>query len=125
MIGAWKIDENTDDLQRLKELFDLGLNNSEISRIYRTNNGHSLTRPYIKAIRAGRRWNPDERSFLMKSEIEYQSPTNYCTLRIWDKDKMVNVVELTPQQIFNMKEQISNIFTNETSGLTIIIDVKS
>jgi hypothetical protein len=70
MIGAGKIDDTTNDLERLNDLFNMGLNNSEISRVYRTNSGESLSRIHISAIRRGIRWNKDKRSFLMKYELE-------------------------------------------------------
>lgn len=70
MIGARKIDDQTDDLKRLYDLFDLGLNNSQIERIYTTNSGESLSRTHISQIRRGGRWNINTRSFLMKNEIE-------------------------------------------------------
>jgi hypothetical protein len=70
MIGAGKIDDTTNDLERLNDLFDMGLNNSEISRVYRTNSGESLSRIHISSIRRGVRWNRDKRSFLMKHELE-------------------------------------------------------
>lgn len=125
MVGAHKIDENTDDLERLRELFTMGFNNSEIARIYRTNSGHSLSRPHIRHIRSGKRWNPEKRSFVMRAEMEEITlPTNYLTMRLFGKDEMRNVVELTPKQVMNMKEQITNIFTNESGGITILIDVK-
>jgi hypothetical protein len=72
MIGSSKINEQTDDLERLQELFDMGLNNCEISRIYRTNSGEQITRTHISAIRRGKRWNINNRSFLMKHELENQ-----------------------------------------------------
>lgn len=72
MIGSSKINEQTDDLQRLQELFDLGLNNAEISRIYKTNSGHSISRIHVSEIRRGKRWNQSTRSFLMKHELENQ-----------------------------------------------------
>jgi len=70
MIGAGKIDDNTNDLERLKELFKMGLNNSEIGRIYRTNAGLSISRTHISQIRRGGRWNPNKRSFVMKNELD-------------------------------------------------------
>ena len=70
MIGAGKIDDRTNDLERLNDLFDMGLNNTEISRVYRTNSGESLSRIHISSIRRGKRWNRDNRSFLMKHELE-------------------------------------------------------
>lgn len=70
MIGSSKIDETTNDLERLHDLFDMGLNNTEISRVYRTNSGESLSRIHISCIRRGVRWNRDKRSFLMKHELE-------------------------------------------------------
>lgn len=124
MVGAWKIDENTDDLQRLRHMFEIGLNNTQIAKIYRTRSGHTLSRPYIKEIRSGKKWNPDKRSFLMKTEIQQTKQLkNYYTLRLWDEEELKNVVEITPQQLLKMKEQITNIFTNESGGITIIIDV--
>lgn len=73
MVGASKIDETTDDLERLYELFDLGMNNSQIQRIYRTNAGLEISRTHISQIRRGIRWNPNNRSFLMKAELEKQN----------------------------------------------------
>jgi hypothetical protein len=70
MIGAGKIDDRTNDLERLQDLFDLGLNNTEIAKVYRTNSGESLSRIHISSIRRGKRWNRDNRSFLMKHELE-------------------------------------------------------
>lgn len=70
MVGASKINNTTDDLERLQILFDMGLSNSEISRTYRTNSGESLSRIHISQIRRGRRWNANTRSFLMKNELE-------------------------------------------------------
>lgn len=72
MVGASKIDETTDDLERLYELFDLGMNNSQIQRIYRTSAGLEISRTHISQIRRGIRWNPNNRSFLMKAELEKQ-----------------------------------------------------
>jgi hypothetical protein len=82
MIGSSKINEQTDDLERLQELFDMGLNNSEISRIYRTNTGEQITRTHISAIRRGKRWNINKRSFVMKHELENQD----CIETIIDGD---------------------------------------
>jgi hypothetical protein len=72
MIGSSKINETTNDLQRLQDLFDLGLNNSEIARIYRTNSGECLSRIHISSIRRGKRWNFDNHSFVMKRELNIQ-----------------------------------------------------
>lgn len=72
MIGSSKINHQSDDLERLQELFDLGLNNTQIAKIYKTNSGESLSRIHISAIRRGERWNPNKRSFLMKVELEEQ-----------------------------------------------------
>lgn len=72
MVGASKINHETDDLDRLYEMFDMDLNNSHISRIYRTNSGKSLSRIHISQIRRGQRWNINNRSFLMKVELDKQ-----------------------------------------------------
>lgn len=70
MVGAHKIDDTTDDLIRLRKLFDLGLTNTEIARMYRTNKGETISRTHIMHIREGKKWNPDKRTFLMKKELE-------------------------------------------------------
>lgn len=70
MIGASKINNNTDDLQRLQEMFDMGLNNTQISKIFRTNSGESLSRIHISQIRRNKRWNTDNHSFLMKDDVK-------------------------------------------------------
>ena len=72
MIGSSKIDETTNDLQRLQDLFDMGLTNSEIARIYRTNSGDSISRIHVSSIRRGKRWNFDNHSFVMKRELGIQ-----------------------------------------------------
>ena len=72
MIGSSKINDTTNDLERLQDLFDLGLNNTEISRIYRTNSGESISRIHVSQIRRGKRWNIDNRSFIMKHELGTQ-----------------------------------------------------
>jgi hypothetical protein len=69
MIGASKINQTTDDLDRLQEMFDMGLNNSQISRIYRTNSGELLSRVHISQIRRNKRWNTEDHSFVMKYEL--------------------------------------------------------
>jgi hypothetical protein len=69
MLGASKINELTDDLDRLNELFEIGMNNSQIARIYRTNSGHQISRIHVSSIRRNKRWNSDNRSFLMKHEL--------------------------------------------------------
>ena len=74
MIGAHKIDDTTDDLERLQEFFDRGLNNSQIQREYRTNTGEQISRVHISQIRRGRRWNQELRSFLMKNELDNPLP---------------------------------------------------
>lgn len=74
MVGASKINQQTDDLERLNEMFDAGLNNSQIARIYKTNSGESISRIHISQIRRGQRWNQSTRSFLMKDEIDVMNP---------------------------------------------------
>jgi hypothetical protein len=73
MIGSSKIDNNTDDLDRLQELFNEGLNNTQIAKDYRTNSGKQISRIHVSQIRRGKRWNINMRSFLMKNELENQN----------------------------------------------------
>jgi hypothetical protein len=72
MIGSTKIDETTNDLDRLQELFDMGISNAEIARIYQTNSGESLSRVHISCIRRGKRWNSNIRGFRMKYEMDFK-----------------------------------------------------
>jgi hypothetical protein len=76
MIGSSKIDNNTDDLDRLQELFNEGLNNTQIAKDYRTNSGKQISRIHVSQIRRGKRWNINMRSFLMKNELENQNTIN-------------------------------------------------
>lgn len=104
MIGASKINPNTDDLQRLFEMFDMGLNNSQIERIYRTTEGHQLSRIHISCIRRGKRWDYNKHSFMMKDEMmdskivetevegdKYQSIISIC----YTKSPIDNTLEKT------------------------------
>lgn len=75
MIGASKIDRHTDDLDRLNEMFEMGLNNCEIQRTYRTSKGEQLSRIHISAIRNGKRWNTNNHSFVMKDDKDMSIAT--------------------------------------------------
>ena len=63
MIGAWKLTE--EQVEEIKTLFlTTTLNNTQISKMY------DVSRTHISRIRSGHRWNTDNRSFMMKTEID-------------------------------------------------------
>jgi hypothetical protein len=70
MIGAHKLDIN--EVQRIRELFNKGYNNSKIAREFKTLAGESITRTHISQIRRGKRWNFTRHSYLMKEHMENQ-----------------------------------------------------
>jgi hypothetical protein len=70
MIGAHKLDIH--EVERLRDMFNQGLNNSQIARDFRTLNGESITRTHVSQIRRGKRWNFTKHSYLMKEHIQDQ-----------------------------------------------------
>jgi len=70
MIGASKIDYESDDLQRLFAMINAGMNDSQIHREYRTNSNETISREHISKIRKRERWNMTNRSFIMKQELQ-------------------------------------------------------
>lgn len=67
MTGAHKC--NKKDIIKLHQLFDAGLNNSQIAREFVTENGKQISREHVSRIRKGQRWNPKTRSFILKDEL--------------------------------------------------------
>lgn len=70
MIGASKLDIK--EVERLREMFDQGLNNSQIAREFRTLKGDTISREHVSQIRRGKRWNFTKHSYLMKEHVENQ-----------------------------------------------------
>ena len=97
MIGAHKIDEHSDDLERLFKLFEQGLSNSKIAREFRTNSGHQLSRTHISQTRRGLKWNPQRRSFLMKTEL---GQSNNVTTKIKNDTYKTEVGILATDSLF-------------------------
>ena len=97
MIGAYKIDEHSDDLERLFKLFDQGLSNSKIAREFTTNSNHTLSRTHISQTRRGLKWNPQRRSFLMKTELEQ---SNNVTTKLKNNTFRTEVGILATESIF-------------------------
>lgn len=68
MIGSSKL--NDEQVQQIKRLFETtNLTDESIGEMYNVSRGH------INHIRNGRRWNVDERSFLMKEELNHYTTT--------------------------------------------------
>jgi len=70
MIGASKL--NLTEVERLRQLFDQGLNNSQIAREFKTLKGDTISREHVSQIRRGKRWNLTQHSYLMKEHVENQ-----------------------------------------------------
>ena len=71
MIGASKMDEIL-DIPRLREMISQETNNHRVSEKFRTINGEQISPEMVRAVRKGKRWNTDTRSFLMKTEMEQE-----------------------------------------------------
>ena len=68
MIGSSKL--NDEQVQQIKNLFTTtNLCDENIAEMY------NVSRAHINHIRNGRRWNIDERSFLMKEELNHYTTT--------------------------------------------------
>jgi hypothetical protein len=70
MIGASKL--NLNDVERLRQMYEQGLNNSQIAREFRSESGQTITREHVSKIRHGKRWNFTNHSYLMKEHVENQ-----------------------------------------------------
>lgn len=65
MVGAYKLDEY--QVAQIRNLFEnTKLNNQQIATMY------GVSRPHISLIRSGKRWNPKERSYVSKKELEME-----------------------------------------------------
>jgi len=67
MNGAHKLTRK--DKDRILELVRQGNSDSKISREFRSENGHQISRVHIGSIRRRQRWNDDTRSYLMKEDL--------------------------------------------------------
>jgi hypothetical protein len=72
MIGASKINE-VDDLPKLRELINQEPNNHRVAETFKTSKGQQISPEMVRAVRKGKRWNTDTRSFLMKTEMQEQT----------------------------------------------------
>lgn len=67
MVGAYKLDEH--QVAQIRNLFEnTTLKDREIAIMY------NVSREHINLIRKGRRWNPNSRSFVSKTEMEMSEP---------------------------------------------------
>ena len=123
MVGAWKIDENTDDLERMRQMFDMGLSNSEISRIYRTTKGDTISRTHIKHIREGKKWNPDKRTFLMKTEMTNTTREVQFHLATKADSGKIVLVECDAEKAIHFQGKYSEFNLNKDGSIDIFIFV--
>lgn len=96
MIGATKINE-IDDLPRLREMIAQEPNNHRVAEKFRTTNGEQISPEMVRAVRKGKRWNTDTRSFLMKTEMEQQQTRNNNPNKVQTKlkDEVFGEVQIT------------------------------
>ena len=67
MTGASKL--VLEDIVALRELYEQGLTNAQIARTFTSLSGKSVSREHVSRIRSGKRWNPDNHSFLVKDHL--------------------------------------------------------
>jgi hypothetical protein len=68
MIGASKLQE--EDIVEIKRLLATGISQAELARTFVPISGQKISRIHINKINAGKRWNPEIRSFSMKEQEE-------------------------------------------------------
>jgi hypothetical protein len=70
MTGAHKL--KLQDVERLRELFNQGINNQEIAKNFVSSSGRKVSTEHVRLIRSGRRWNFDTHSFIVKEHLQMQ-----------------------------------------------------
>jgi hypothetical protein len=84
MIGAHKLQE--EDVVEIKRLLAMGISQAEVARTFVPISGQKVSRIHINRINAGKRWNPEIRSFLMKEQQETpDNLTDIFALSPWSK----------------------------------------
>lgn len=79
MIGASKIDDKTDDLDRLFSMIATGMSDYKVAANYYTNSGQQISRIHVGRIRRGIQWNENKRSFYMKRQLK-ENPSTTTTI---------------------------------------------
>jgi hypothetical protein len=119
MVGASKLNEQ--QVQEIKRLFATTmLCDEDIADMY------GVSRPFINLIRNGKRWNEEERSFVMKDDIKRYTGTNTI---IGDNhhSSQITPVETTTGRLFIILHYIndevfhepSRVFNNEPDYYTL------
>ena len=70
MTGAHKL--KLQDVEKLRELFDQGINNQQIAENFVSSSGRKVSTEHVRMIRSGRRWNFDTHSFIVKEHLQMQ-----------------------------------------------------
>lgn len=116
MIGASKL--TTEDVAQIKQLFETTtLTDAEIADEY------GVSRIHINLIRRGKRWDTDNHSFLMKEQME--KTKNFYIVRFMDLEtgQIITTANIELQHVMKMKNQIVEMFENQTGGITIFLEV--
>lgn len=69
MIGSWKL--NKESVEVIKDLLELGMTHQSISQMF------NVSREHITKIANGQRWNKEQRSFIMKDDMEPVRSNDY------------------------------------------------
>jgi hypothetical protein len=67
MTGASKL--VLDDVMEIRELIKQGFNDSQIASTFVPKSKKKISREHVSSIRTGKRWNPDNHSFLVKEHL--------------------------------------------------------
>ena len=67
MNGASKLNEQ--EVDKILDMVSLGFNDCQIARMYKTPKNEKISREHVRAIRIGKRWNAEKRSFIHKDEL--------------------------------------------------------
>ena len=70
MTGAHKL--KLQDVEKLRELFDQGINNQQIAENFVSSSGRKVSTEHVRMIRSGRRWYFDTHSFIVKEHLQMQ-----------------------------------------------------
>lgn len=132
MVGAHKF--NWNDAEKVRELLNQGISQSQIARDYISENGCKVSRELITQIANGKRWNMDTHSFVMKEKLKEEIKNinlienNFYliqSLEDWQKPFFNNqdyyFIEINAQVAIAFSEHNSQFSFNSTGGLDIFI----
>jgi predicted transcriptional regulator len=118
MNGAYKLNEA--QVEEIRGLFEnTTLSNSQIAELFQVSAEH------IRRIRKGDRWNPESDSFKIAHRDRNQDIKNFNILRVVSESKVLCSTKIDYTQVIDLREHISDIFVNQSGGITIVITLSN